>query len=1011
MFTNIHRFLRRSAFTAAAGCLFFIVSLSAETAPGDAGWPDSYPHWWYNADDPAKGLIDATQPELNVDNKAPLVIGQLQHIASEAREELDAALAPVGGAGTAIDTLVDNFSASDPSRLSPAVLSQLKYVSSKFFNRFAEVGFTPGDPGWPSALVLDVGDNDNAPAYPWLENTTPENLAPAAIGQAKFLFAWDVRAWTSEDSEDSGTGDGLPDWWEKYHFGHLDQFGPSDYDLDGFSDLFEATEKMNPTERFVWENPVISKTENGFEISNPNNYGLIAYSSDGTPIQLPKTSAYDEKVSQTLTKGKTHNIKAQIFYQGHPVTPEVAMEVLIPADPAPRYMPSRKPLSGSVTIYYGRSSTDPRKGLYTTDPSRLDLGHVEVGYGVLASNSRYFTKDYSIDSRPVYYGLKYFSHGDYTYPNYVYSYDRSDLDDAVEVGHGWIKDYLNFHPDYTRESRTIFFGLKYFTKNEYSLTRYLYSYKRSDLDDAAEVGRGWINRYDRYETDTTASARTIYYGLKLFTHGVYNQKDYIYSHNRSDLNAAAEIAFGWITSSKKFKADTTAGSRKIFYGSRRFVFGRYNLLRFIYSYRPSELLDSVEVGRGWITSSDEYDSDFSLAARKIHYGLKIFNDGSNGTYMYLFNHVSSELQDSVEVSDGWITSYNNFEADQKAPARKVYYGYEHLQHGRIGSYKKLYSYNQSSLDDSVEVGRGWVTGLNNFKPDFSASPRGVYYGTKKFLNRYDRQIYSYNSRHLAVGQSKGNGWILSSSSWLDISKTSDVDGDGLIGRAEDQLGTSRTSADTDCDKASDYEEVVVHKTDPLDWDSDDDLLPDGLEIAHECLDPLVYNDPNTIDSLSGLPFYRAIQFGFDVCGGLVDSDADGLDDLLEAKTYGTKVGLADTDGDTIRDGLEVTLGLNPLASDTETLDTDLNGDGIDDSVGLRLGIALDEANNDGDTLTNAEEIALGTDPMRWDTDGDRVEDGADAFPLDPYLTSLPENTSDTTAPVIDLLAPPQAEAL
>ena len=1002
--------VRRSTF-AAVGSFLLAASLFADTAPGDAGWPENYPAWWYKAEDPARGFIDATQPELNVDNLAPLVIGQLQHIASEARDELDTVLAPVGGAGTDIDTLVDNFSASDPSRLAPAVISQLKYVSAKFFDRFAAVGFGPGDPGWPSALVLDAGEGDNAPTYPWLHNTSPDSLAPAAIAQAKFLYSWDLRSWVEEDSENNGTGDGLRDWWEQHHFGNLKQTGSSDFDLDGFSDLFEATERMNPTESYVWKNPVISKTDRGFEISNPNAYGLIAYSSDGAPIQFPEASAPGKQVSRTLAKGKTHNIKAQLFYNGYPVTPEVSLEVHLPADPVSRYMPSRKPLTGSVTIYYGRKSSNPRERLYATDPSVLDLGHVEVGYGVLASNSRYFNKDYSPDSRPVYYGLKYFSHGQYTIPDYVFSYDRSDLDDAVEAGRGWIKSYNDFQPDYSAESRTVFFGLKHFSEGRYSLPRYVCSYNRSDLDDAVEVGRGWINRYDQYETDTTASARTIYYGFKRFTHGSYGLNYEVYSYDRSDLDAATEIASGWITRYNRFQADTSATSRKIYYGSRRFVFGSYDFLRFIFSYRSSELLDSVEVGRGWIAGKYDYDADFSIPARKIHYGLKVFNDGGYGSPKYIFSHASSELDDAVEVSNGWITDYNRFQADEDRPAKAVYFGYEHFRHGRVSAYNHLYSHNQSSLDDAVEVGRGWVTGLHGFKTDYSASPQAVYSGSRKFLNKYDWQVYSYNTSRISGSLLKGNGWITSRSSWVDVSNTSDADGDGLIDRAENQLGTSRTRADTDLDQASDYDEVTKHQTDPLDWDSDSDLLPDGLEIAHDCLDPLIYNDPNAIDPVSGLPLYRAVQFGFDLCGGLADRDADGLDDLLEAKTYGTGVGRADTDGDTVKDGLEVTLGLNPLVPDTEHLDTDLNKDGIDDSVGLRLGIALDALNNDGDGLSNAEEVALGTDPTRRDTDGDGVEDGADAFPLDPDLSSLPRDSGDATAPVITLLAPPQATAL
>jgi|GEM_PF-5977650 len=169
-----------------------LLDASAQIAPGDAGWPDAYPNWWYNEADPANGVIDATKPVLNQDNDAPLVLGQLKHIASEARDELDAAFASEGGAGTVIDTLVDGFTVNDSSNLSPANIGQLKNMSSQFFDRFAEVGFTPASAGWPANLILDEGSGDNALNYPWLDNITPANASPANIGQAKHLFSWDL---------------------------------------------------------------------------------------------------------------------------------------------------------------------------------------------------------------------------------------------------------------------------------------------------------------------------------------------------------------------------------------------------------------------------------------------------------------------------------------------------------------------------------------------------------------------------------------------------------------------------------------------------------------------------------------------------------------------------------------------------------------------------------------------------------------------------------------------------
>ncbi|MGC6455322.1 MAG: Ig-like domain-containing protein [Coraliomargaritaceae bacterium] len=261
-----------------ASCSFF-VSLSAQTAPGDFGWPENYPAWWYKASAPDSGFIDATLPELNVDNKAPLSVGQLQHIAAEAREELAIVLAPVGGAGTAIDTLVGNFSVSDPSRLALAAIGQLKSVSAPFFDRFAEVGFAPGDPGWPPALILDAGEDDPAPRYPWLHDTGPDSLAPAAIGQAKHLFSWDLRSWVAEDSENSGIGDGLPDWWEIYHFGNLQRGPDDDPDGDGMKNALEYAEYCDPENADTDGDGMEDMFEHYYKLQ-PISRGLSARSSD-----------------------------------------------------------------------------------------------------------------------------------------------------------------------------------------------------------------------------------------------------------------------------------------------------------------------------------------------------------------------------------------------------------------------------------------------------------------------------------------------------------------------------------------------------------------------------------------------------------------------------------------------------------------------------------------------------------------------------------------------------------
>ncbi|MGB0414731.1 MAG: Ig-like domain-containing protein [Coraliomargarita sp.] len=148
------------------------------------------------------------------------------------------------------------------------------------------------------------------------------------------------------------------------------------------------------------------------------------------------------------------------------------------------------------------------------------------------------------------------------------------------------------------------------------------------------------------------------------------------------------------------------------------------------------------------------------------------------------------------------------------------------------------------------------------------------------------------------------------------------------------------------------------------------------------------------------------------------SDASGHDDSdaftnLEEYQNQTDPLQADTDGDSVSDSGEVNLaGTNPLVADSDDLDTDLNQDGIDDSVGLILGISLSGDDQDGDNLTNAQEIELGTDPTKADTDGDGTNDDLDDFPLDPTRDSIGNSDpSDTSAPSIFLRKPPGAVLL
>ena len=104
------------------------------------------------------------------------------------------------------------------------------------------------------------------------------------------------------------------------------------------------------------------------------------------------------------------------------------------------------------------------------------------------------------------------------------------------------------------------------------------------------------------------------------------------------------------------------------------------------------------------------------------------------------------------------------------------------------------------------------------------------------------------------------------------------------------------------------------------------------------------------------------------CAGQSDADGDGLTDSDETTVYGTDPAVADTDLGGVHDGYEVINGTDPL-------------DGADDYSAV--------ADSDGDGLTYAEELALGTDPGNPDTDGEGLSDGEEVntYGTDPLQTN------------------------
>jgi hypothetical protein len=180
----------------------------------------------------------------------------------------------------------------------------------------------------------------------------------------------------------------------------------------------------------------------------------------------------------------------------------------------------------------------------------------------------------------------------------------------------------------------------------------------------------------------------------------------------------------------------------------------------------------------------------------------------------------------------------------------------------------------------------------------------------------------------------------------------DSDGDGLSDAAESIANTDPLDDDTDDDGVVDGREAPLG-LDPRNEDTDGDGLLDGLELG--------LSTPQGVDT--DLSVFRADEDPSTTTNpSRLDTDGGGATDDQEDIDRNGALDPGECDG---RDA----------SDDGACLDRD--GDGLSDAEELELGTDPLDRDSDDDGLSDGFEVIRGTSPTRVDTDGDGVQDGTE----------------------------------
>jgi hypothetical protein len=300
------------------------------------------------------------------------------------------------------------------------------------------------------------------------------------------------------------------------------------------------------------------------------------------------------------------------------------------------------------------------------------------------------------------------------------------------------------------------------------------------------------------------------------------------------------------------------------------------------------------------------------------------------------------LADNTDPTDGNDDAAADPDADGLSNAQEV----------ALGTDRFVKDTDMDGIDDADEVGNDASLDSGDTNPlDADTDDDGLSDGAE--LKGADGQPESGDETDATNPDSDSDGL----SDGLELSVTAPVAG-----------GTSATDAVAyaGTNTASPNYRVDTHpssSTDPLDADTDNDGLSDGLEDADKNGDANDETDPL-----------------------LVDTDMDGLGDGEERNgtgallNYGPTNPLSkDSDGGGVDDGEEITAGTDPTDGSDDRGDIDKDGtpdaEDIAPNDPCRPSDMPAACDSDGDGVSDGQERENGTDPNNGDSDGDGIPDG------------------------------------